>query len=181
MATVTIGGNSYDVYADVAAADLYLAADIQYGTLWSNTTPDGKSAALVSATRYIDSKIWQGDKTSGAQALDWPRSGITDVSSVTVPQEVVDASILLAVMAVSDPTALSSSNTVNNVKVAKAGSASVENFKQSSRSITVFPSMVQNLIGGWLDGASVVMVGVVSGNTCVSTFDGDPFAVNTIN
>jgi hypothetical protein len=182
MVSIVIGSNSYDAYADMATADSYLLADVQYSALWGGTDEDTKKASLVSATRYLDSKNWQGTKTSDAQPLDWPRDNATGgaVDGVT-PQEIIDSSILLAAMTVADPTALSSSSTVNNVKVAKAGSAMVENFKQSSRSITTFPSMVQNMIGKWLAGASSGLAGVVSGNTCVSAFDGDPYNVRTID
>lgn len=181
MTTLDIGGNTYDVYADVPTADIYLLADIQYSATWCAATSDTKSSALVSATRYLDSKNWQGDKTSDVQPLEWPRDNVSGVDNGTTPQEIIDASIILAAMTVADPTALSASNTTNNVKVAKAGSAMVENFKQSSKSITVFPSMVQNMIGQWLDGASGGLSGIVSGNKCTSVFDDDPYRLDIID
>lgn len=181
MVDLVIGVNTYDVYADVATADAYLLADILYSSTWCLATADAKSAAIVSATRYLDSKEWQGEKTSGAQALDWPRSGITDVSSAAVPQEIIDSCILLAAGAIVDSSSLSNSSTVNNVKRAKAGSAEVENFRQTSREIAVFTPGIQEMIGKWLAGASGGLTGVVSGNTCESAFDDDPFSVQHIS
>lgn len=179
MPTVTITAVNYDVYADVATADSYLAADIKYSAIWSAASADTKASALVSATRNIDAQTWQGAKTVSSQALDWPRSGITDVESATVPQEVIDASILLAAMAVDDADALQSANNEDNVKRSKAGSAEVEFFRKTSTAVTIFPATVQPLIGKWLSVGNV-NAGISSGFTGTSNFTDCPYDINGI-
>jgi len=175
---VTIGGNNYDVYANVATADIYLAADIQYSAIWSAASTDTKSSALVSATRKLDCQEWLGEKTVPAQPLEFPRTGISGVDDSVVPEEIIEASIILAAMSVQNSSALNKSSTENLIKKVKAGSAETEFFR-STQKATLFPTNVQCLVDDLLSGGtSVVGNGISSGFTGTSIFTDEPFSLN---
>src|SRR5512135_1996645 len=60
-------------YADVADADGYFDAHL-YALAWTGATADRKAAALVMATRLIDSQFqFNGFRAHSEQALQWPR------------------------------------------------------------------------------------------------------------
>jgi hypothetical protein len=98
--TAKVDANSY---ASVADADAYHEGHL-YATAWTGATADKKAAALVMATRLIDSLFqFRGVKATGTQALQWPREGCPDpdaspsavgqrwVSPSVVPKVVVEA------------------------------------------------------------------------------------------
>ena len=65
-------------YADVADGDAYFDGHL-YASAWANADADRKAAALVMATRLIDSQFqFNGSRTSAAQALQWPRAECVD-------------------------------------------------------------------------------------------------------
>ena len=179
MATITIGSVDYDVYTTVATADEYLAADIELGSTWSSATEATKQQALVSATRYIDRQQWSGQKTVSSQALDWPRTGATGATDGVIPQEILDASIVLAGMFVVDSTTQSTADQSQTQKRVKAGSAEVEFFFKSRRNSTKFPARVNDLIAEFLGGSSV-SAGFSCTGVSSSDWEGDPFGVNQV-
>src|SRR3954468_7951516 len=129
--SVSIGSTPYNVYADIETADLYQDASIaSQGTAWraSTATDVVKGRALVSATRWLDSVLWSGDKTDADQELQWPRSNITDVPSDELPAALVSACIELAGYLVEDPDTRSSLNDPVTKRQA-AGSVSLEVFR----------------------------------------------------
>jgi len=92
-----------NAYADDADGDEYHEGHI-YATAWTGATLAKKEAALVMATRLIDSLMqFGGTKESSEQALQWPRVGCLDrdgaagasgpalVPTGTVPKVVLDA------------------------------------------------------------------------------------------
>jgi hypothetical protein len=113
-ATVDIGAETYDVYADVDFADIYLAADVLRADFWASLTTAGdKERPLVSATRLL-------------QRLQW-KDGVPDI---TAPPEVVKAATaLLAADIAALPKLGDSGSTSSNVKAVGAGSARVEFFR----------------------------------------------------
>lgn len=64
-------------------ANTYIAlteADSYHGTrlnsAWAEASEDDRTKALIAATEYLDGKYrrrWRGLKSSGVQALEWPR------------------------------------------------------------------------------------------------------------
>jgi hypothetical protein len=65
-------------YANVADGDAYHEGHL-YATPWTGATADQKAAALVMATRLIDSQYqFSGVKAQSAQALQWPRLDCPD-------------------------------------------------------------------------------------------------------
>jgi hypothetical protein len=114
LAQVSINGNQYDVYADVAFADRYLAADASRADAWQALTATGaKERALVSATRLLQRQTWN--------------AGVAP--DVAMPVEIVqEAASLLAADIAAAPGIGDSGSTASNVKSVGAGPARVEFF-----------------------------------------------------
>ena len=85
VATVTIGTDTFSVYAltSAAEADLKTYMAGRFGTgAYDAATSNDKKKALVTATRMLDRVVqWSGTKT-GTQPLQWPRDGAFDGCSV---------------------------------------------------------------------------------------------------
>jgi hypothetical protein len=65
-------------YADVADGDAYHDGHL-YASAWTAAISSRKAAALVMATRVIDSQFqFNGSRTSSSQALQWPRAECPD-------------------------------------------------------------------------------------------------------
>ncbi|MCK5603030.1 hypothetical protein KAR91_14195 [Candidatus Pacearchaeota archaeon] len=80
----TIGGASSNSYVSVADAGTYLES-VLGTTLWDAASADNKAAAVVWATRLIDSYFtWEGIKIDIDQALDWPRYGAYDKNGYSI-------------------------------------------------------------------------------------------------
>lgn len=178
MATVTINAVTYTVYANVATADQYWNAgtQTQFET-WDALTDDEKARGLVSATRLIDRQHWLGEKTDDAQALAFPRTGLidcdgNDVDSAIVPQQVIDASIILAYDLATGSTVETSATTEDLTKRLKAGSVEIEKFRADSSSSGRFSTPVMELLGCFMAG-SVAIAGSLSYGDDGVGFDGD--------
>lgn len=185
MATVSIGGNDYEVYGDVAEADVYLAGQIAAVTWQTVATPDMKAVALVSATRLIDRQQWLGQKTDSYQPLDFPRTGLffpnteppEEVPSNTVPTEVVDASFELASALLDGSTVQDVPLTDNLIQSLRAGSVAISYFRSLQGATSRFPLIIQELLGFWLAG-SAVGPGIFSSGTHRRSHFEDQFDVN---
>jgi hypothetical protein len=65
-------------YAAVADADSYFEAHL-YASAWTAATATTKAAALVMATRLVDSQYqFNGFRAHDTQALQWPRERCPD-------------------------------------------------------------------------------------------------------
>lgn len=101
--TNVTGANSYVNVADCKA---YL--DLRGYTEWGFEVIQEES--LLRAADYIERKyklLWKGITTGSDQPLTFPRSGIIDengrtLSSVVIPQELIDAQCLLANLTIVD-------------------------------------------------------------------------------
>lgn len=152
---LVVGTNSYINLIDAEAYFLHKihAAD------WDSATDPTKTDALVTATSMLDRQNWQGSKTQEAptQALDFPRTGLTDpegtaIASDAVPQFVLDATCELALALIQNLSVQTQKNTEQNIKRLKAGTAEIEYFRGISGGR--FPTIVQELIGYYLLGAT---------------------------
>src|SRR5688500_17193169 len=96
--TITVGVNSY-ITAEEATAyfDLRLYSDD-----WLGVSTADQEKALVMARRFIDQQQFAGDRTAADQLLAWPRTGIANVDSATVPQDVLDAQCEMALSLIRD-------------------------------------------------------------------------------
>lgn len=162
---LVVGTNSY---INVADANTYFA-DLIHSGPWDAATAETKAKALVSATKMLDRRYWAGTKYSDAQALDWPRSGITDpdgneVAEDTVPQFVLDATCELALALIEDAT-IQSSDDSGGIKSIKTGTVSVEFIGNNATDYfsTGLPQIVQELLGYYLAGANDFAGPFVSG------------------
>jgi hypothetical protein len=118
---------SADTYRSLEAADLY---HVNRGnTDWSGTDAE-RSRKLRRGTTYMDNRYlgrWKGTKATSGQALQWPRSGVTDedgnvISSDAIPQKILDA-CCEAARAVPYTQKVSAEQSIKKVK---AGSVEVE-------------------------------------------------------
>jgi hypothetical protein len=136
MATVTIGGTPYTTIADVADADLYLAASALYAASWAALTTDSKGQSLVGSTRRFE-------------RLNW----IDDPAPIT-EQDVIDASIILAAQISLDASVATGEGTGSNLKGAGAGSAKVEFFRPEIGK--AFTADIMALLSPFLESAKLV-------------------------
>lgn len=167
MGTVTIDATDFDVYGDVAGATSYFLGTTQYGT-WSALDADTQGRLIIMATRFLDRQRWQGSKTSEAQALEFPRTGLTDkngvaVDDATVPVAVEQATYELALTFNTSTAIMNAISSGSNVKRVKAGSVEVENFRPTDFSRGRFPKLVQELVGLWLGGSGSTAAGFAFG------------------
>lgn len=88
MAIVTIASVDYEVYADVATADAYLAADLRLNAIWSAATADDKARAMVTATRLLNRQSWQGTANPLAIGILTLTANPLDTETVTIGSKV---------------------------------------------------------------------------------------------
>lgn len=170
---VTITAVAYNSYVNVADADAYFAASVNFAT-WSALTADAKGRAIISAVRFLDRMKWQGQKTDPTNALEWPRSGLsypdgTPVDPATLPTRLVQATCELSVAIVNDPSIIGAPGTGSNIERVKAGSVEVDFFRPTIGTIydTRLPLIVMDLIGFWLAGfGDDAGVGPTATGTC---------------
>lgn len=182
--TITIGGEDYDVYVIVAQADIYLAADVSRFAAWAALTADEKGQAIVTATRRMDRLKWIGVETDlvTPQPLEWPRTGATDcdgnaIGTTVVPDEIDEATIILAADIAAKPALGDTTSTDSNLKRAVAGSVEVEFFRAQGG--TILPSYIMELVSCLLDGSAAPLtvatgtdVDPHTGNNCFDRTDG---------
>lgn len=144
-------------YATVTQADA--EAELRRGAVldaWSELDDDDKLAALISATRDVDTLDWIGDRASAEQELEWPRTD-TDYSTDAWPRNLVRAVIELAfsyapTFSADEPTDPLAPDPANgNIKKETIGPISTEFFAPTSTAearttIERFPAIVQNLL-----------------------------------
>ena len=69
----TIKGASANSYASLSDSNDYFDTSPDSST-WSNKTDDEKKRALISATRWIETLVFYGDRCDEGQALKFPRT-----------------------------------------------------------------------------------------------------------
>lgn len=174
MGTVDIGGNNYEVYGDLDAANLYLAARI--GTSkWDAKDDTGKSQVMVTVARYLNRKRWKGAKTSDSQPLAHPRAGV-EIDGVEIDDSVIHADVLaasyeLCLILSDDPSIESATGTGSNVRRAKGGKAEVEFFRPTAGTFleSRFPTIVQELLGPFLAASGLLPAVPYAGGTSEGT------------
>lgn len=95
--TIIVGTDSFISDSD---ADTYMTARVHV-TEWTNADSATKEAALKQATQIIDAERFVGTITDTAQALAWPRAGVTDqegreIADDAIPPAVANATAELA-------------------------------------------------------------------------------------
>lgn len=96
-----------NTYATLVDADAY-ALTLPVANDWTAAAPEAKNAALVQATRMLDTLDWSGwRKNPTVQALQWPRQAVQDregyyVVDSTIPRQIRDACCEFAVRLIAD-------------------------------------------------------------------------------
>jgi hypothetical protein len=111
-----IGSAEFQAYQDVAGATAFLAGDVARAAPWGLLNDDARGRGLVSATRLMRGLPWAG-------AAPDPAADPEDL-----PPEVAEVCAMLACDLATRPRLFADASGDSNVKVAKAGSASVEFF-----------------------------------------------------
>jgi hypothetical protein len=180
VGSVTIGSATYQIYGTFAGA----------GDYWNGGLGDSKSAwdaaslvsnkqqqALVAATRLLDEQPWLGTPVGTPQldvVLQWPRSGVSGVDSLTTPDGVIKGCYELAGALLVDSTVQSAIMSGSNVKMVKASSVTVEFFQSTFGFTGLLPPQVERLIAQYLAGAGTGVTGSESfGTDAESQFDDD--------
>lgn len=175
MPTITIGSDNYEAYVEVADVDSYANGSLN-ATAWDDLTEDDKGRAVVTATRWIDSQCWQGEKADPVQELAWPR--IINGETVDVEPKIALATELLSILTAANPEL--PDQMTGNVAVAadggtkrlKAGSVEIEYFRKlnftvyGNGTVAPFPQSVMSLIGAYLCSA----LGRAGGNAGSQSF-----------
>lgn len=167
MGIVTIGSNDYFSYAEVADADIYLAASSN-AAAWRDAEDDTKARALISATRILDRMAWVGDKTDGIDQVNaWPRTstGITDLDDDVTPQAIADACCELASSIVDGTDWTNQQSTENQTQSLKAGSVEIVYFRGAEGTALPLPQAAWQLVAPYMGGGSSMLTGAMSCGT----------------
>lgn len=176
LTTLSIGTVSFPSYVSLDEANAYLLAEPDISAQWAAKTTDQKAALLIAATRRIDRVVFAGSKTDPAQSTQWPRSGVTlntgvTILSTAIPTQVEQATILLAgSMAVSTAVA-SAVDSGSNKKRVKAGAVEVEFFRSDKGTPLGNRAAYEALrVEGLLETPASVGAGAIASGTTEGTF-----------
>ena len=105
----TLSSASANSYVTLAEANTYFET-VPNAATWDDKTTDQKNRALISATRWIDSLNFYGDRCDADQALKWPRNNY-DVDGVeldcsSIPKDIKYAAFELARALANDTSAV---------------------------------------------------------------------------
>lgn len=185
IATVSIGTNSFSVYAltanAVPDANTFFAGLLgPAATAWGAADSDNRKRALFSAAEWMDravGAILSGTKTVSTQARAFPRNGAScngvAITDGTTPDSVAFAEFWLAGQLLADASLAAGAGTGSNVKEAKAGSASVTFFTPTigGASDTRLPVTAMDYLKCLFSGAGVsIAAGMATGVSSESAF-----------
>ena len=95
----TLKSATANSYVTLAEANTYFET-VPDSTTWDNKTDDQKNRALISATRWIDSLNFYGDRCDDGQALKWPRNNYevddVELACTAIPKNIKYAEYELA-------------------------------------------------------------------------------------
>ena len=95
----TLKSSTANSYVTLAEADTYFET-VPDSTTWDNKTDDQKNRSLISATRWIDSLNFYGDRCDNDQALKWPRNNYhvdqVELTCSAIPADIKYATYELA-------------------------------------------------------------------------------------
>ena len=95
----TLKSATANSYVTLAEADSYFET-VPSSTTWDDKTDDAKNRSLISATRWIDSLNFYGDRCDEDQALKWPRNNYhvdrVELTCSTIPADIKYATYELA-------------------------------------------------------------------------------------
>lgn len=145
--------NTYVDSAGAFAADY--AAGHLYATAWSAASSGDKEKAVRMATRVLDASVdWHGRRVNGAQALQWPRTGVSvggwAVASNAVPTPVQAATMELAVALLNKDRTSDTAGSAETKKIGLGDGALEIEFTEGSdpaaAKLPILPDMVFRLV-----------------------------------
>ena len=169
----TIKDANANSYVTLTEANTYFETGPD-STTWDNKTVDQKNRSLISATRWIDSFVYYGDRCDDGQALKFPRNNYqvdgVELSCSTIPNNIKYAQYELARAIANDPDAMTGNlGTDGNFSEVKLGDIEVKynTASQGTGSVNnildVYP-WLQSYLGAYiLGGAGSFQMRVVRG------------------
>ncbi len=169
----TIKSETANSYVTLTEANSYFET-VPDSSTWTDKTDDQKNRALISATRWIDTFVYQGDRCDENQALKFPRTNYqvdrVELSCSTIPLNIKYAQYELARALANDTDAMTGNlGTDGNFSEVKLGDIEVKynTASQGTGSVNnildVYP-WLQSYLGAYiLGGAGSFQMRVVRG------------------
>ena len=105
----TLAGATSNSYITVVDAGIYFDNRLD-ATDWAAASADNKAASLITATGWLDTLDFYGDRSVTTQALKWPRIDVTcdgvEADATFIPREIKDATCEAALALLRNPTML---------------------------------------------------------------------------
>ena len=169
----TIKSETANSYVTLSESNDYFDTSPDSST-WTNKTDDQKKRALISATRWIDTLVFYGDRCDESQALKFPRTNYqvdgVELSCSTIPNNIKYAQYELARALANDTDAITgTTGKEGNISEAKLGDLAVK-FSTASQGtgsvnniLDVYP-WLQSYLGAYmLGGAGTFQLRAVRG------------------
>ena len=169
----TVKDANANSYVTLTEANTYFET-VPDSSTWTNKTDDQKNRALISATRWIDSFVYYGDRCDDGQALKFPRNNYqvdgVELACSTIPVNIKYAQYELARALANDSEAMTGNvETDGNIEEVKLGDIQVKYNIQSQGTGSVnnvldkYP-WLQSYLGAYmLGGAGSFQMRVVRG------------------
>lgn len=169
----TLSGPSSNSFVTLAEADSYFET-VPNSSTWDDKTDDQKNRSLISATRWIDSLNFYGDRCDTEQALSWPRNNYhidrVELTCSVIPADIKYATYELARALANDTDAITgNTGTTGLYDEVKLGELQVKYNKESQATGTVnnvfdvYP-WLQSYLGAYtLGGSGGYQIRVVRG------------------
>ena len=169
----TLKSETANSYVTLAEADSYFET-VPSSTTWDDKTDDAKNRSLISATRWIDSLNFYGDRCDEDQALSWPRNNYhvdrVELTCSSIPNDIKYATYELARALANDTDAITGTTGDTGLyEAVKLGDMEVK-YNTSSQAVgtvnnvfDVYP-WLQSYLGAYcLGGSGSYQVRVVRG------------------
>lgn len=146
---ITISGKDYYTYATVEESNEYFA--VIYGSEWETISENQKQKLLITATRVIDRKDYQGEKVEENQPLKFPR--IIE-GEQTSEEKLIVACCELAANIYSDGGV---DKTMSNIKSVSLGDSSIS-FIESGKTESEDDLIIEKFLSEYLMGGVRVIL-----------------------
>ena len=167
----TLGGASANSYQDVASATSYFANTL-FEAQWTALSADAKAQALITATQWLETLSYLGERNSTTQRLSWPREATSskgiENDGTSIPFEILSAQAELALALGTTPTALTgdigTTTTTGAPKRQKLDTLEVEYFAPYAPDTGALLQRfrwLRPILGPWLINSSAQLVGRV--------------------
>ena len=171
--TATLSSATANSYVTLTEANTYFET-VPDSTTWDDKTVDQKNRSLISATRWIDSFVYYGDRCDDGQALKFPRNNYqvdgVELACSKIPNNIKYAQYELSRALANDSEAMTGNvGTDGNIEEVKLGDIQVKYNTDSQGTGSVNNIMdkypwLQSYLGAYmLGGAGAFQMRVVRG------------------